>query len=320
MFLFLFVLFSFLVGSKSLQPVSTFPVQLATHSVFQPSLKASQLLTKIEQKLAQYKQHVKKEDLVDVYLAELELLHELGILRSDNTVFSFLSGADLFPGLYTKEMWSSDFRFDNAEIFSQFSYFHDLFSGKRIKSLPSILRLGHLKHDSKNAMEKTFIRVWTSNMKPGDVVFLKFTLEYLTLYFSQSKKEVLGWIERLVENIPDGVTLVIYDQMRPPSSGFRTPLIEGLGEFLSQSGHFNVYQQDQSLSFFWTRFNKIQAVKSRFLFDQVSTPLTAYLSPVSLALGGKMTLLVKSSPLVKVPLRREGLFTWSESSFSATSL
>ncbi len=298
-----------------LGPVSLFPqVERAAKWLSPESSLSSErdvdaILERIEFLMSESETYLWQRTLGEIYFNELLLLHKLGILTKESTVFNVLSGADFFPGLYTRTMWTSDNRLLQSEVRDHFTFAHQfLLSSIQDKSvLPSLENLAKVYNDKIDVLDKEFISTWASEMKPGDVLFLKFVADYLILHL-KTPKEIKEWINDFIAVMPEGVYIVVYDQITPPLEGFP----EGFASYLSglegvtylKTGRHKLFSETQQ-----KQWQKIQNKKGSLK----STPLYSTKVALALGLGGKMTLLKKvDSPTILPDLDALG---WADKDF-----
>ncbi|MFA7002107.1 MAG: hypothetical protein WC352_08185, partial [Candidatus Omnitrophota bacterium] len=197
----------------------------------------------------------------------------LGILGPDTNVFDFLSGANLLGGLFGKKVWTVDKRLTRDALMDQFQ--NGLLPLLTLQGIPQDVDAGHgrgllpakdpdqivIEHSGQDVLSSDFLKSWTSQMKAGDVVYLRHTLEYLILWLlgnkdmdDQKRAEVLAnWLTDLFQSIPQGVHIVVVesDQLMSGRSPMQRLAQRGgdFGQILSQPGGLTAYLLRQTGSF-----------------------------------------------------------------------
>jgi hypothetical protein len=177
-----------------------------------------------------------------VEMETLNLLTASGVLSRSIRLFNPLSGANLFPGLYVKEMWTLDEQLTEHTSRVYFQKLVNMIKRDRLPDLderiPPMSRLAPLHHDSFDLLaHPDVLTKWTQAMSPGDVVYLRHFIETLVAY-EATPQEIRHLVKLLAEGMPAGARLVI-SEFAPFHWGPLDPIFpQGLAESLIASGLF----------------------------------------------------------------------------------
>jgi hypothetical protein len=151
------------------------------------------------------------ESRLRLYVGQLELLRQLGVLRPGARLFNPLAGADLFPGLYVEQMWTCDRRLSKAWVRRAYEALRDAPMLRRhFRGLPN-RPMARLHHSKRDVLSPSLLDAWAQRMRPGDVVWLKVVVEYLKAYGATAER-IEAWIQQLLERLPDGVLVVLFEE------------------------------------------------------------------------------------------------------------
>lgn len=197
-------------------------------------------------------------------LLRIPLLRALELLKDGVRVFNPLSGIDLSAGLFGNQQWTVNSEIPEPLIRKGFSrssrYFNEkAFPGQPFFPPDVMARLGPLNHSEMNVLEKDLAALWRPFMRSGDLVFLKFTLEYLLSWdasdyrrlsngarrtHEQAFGRLKDWLNHFVDSLPDGMNVMISEHSKPwpwPSILDGAP---GLAAYLLERGGFECLEPE----------------------------------------------------------------------------
>jgi|GEM_PF-6432573 len=193
----------------------------------------SDILSKIERHIDNFGSNLSR---TEIYFLQLQYLRAIGILTKDKKLFNIASGADLFPGLYVKEMKTVDYNLNERQLRDYFSLLQKFSSIRAYKKmLPELEGMAKIDHDASNIFDEDFIKRWTSQMKSGDIVFMKYTVEFMQLWLSgkmpsqEINEKIREWIDHFIKALPEGVALIIFEMQE---DGLKEILPKGLSQYL----------------------------------------------------------------------------------------
>ncbi|MEW5895824.1 MAG: hypothetical protein AB1650_08760 [Candidatus Omnitrophota bacterium] len=223
---------------------------------------------------------------LQIYWEELNLLSSAKILTPETRVYSLASGIDFFPSYFSKELLMVDFQLDADGLERGLKRFKEkMHGGPFAEIFSSEKRMAKIRSLAFNLRDPQQLRDWASGLKKGDVIFMKFTEEFLFPGNSErSKKE---WLDNFLEILPEGVTLVIFNH-----HSFST-----INERLEEKKDFQKQTEQLFSPENLARFNTINA--SEALIENKNDKLPLYANLV-LSVGGALTVIKKvasSDPL-----------------------
>lgn len=199
------------------------------------------------------------------YLWELKLLNVLGILSKSSKVFNPFTGADLFPGLFASEMYTSDFWFlSSRSIRRSFKSLWKIirrdYEVNIEEILPSFKDLCSIYHNRTNIVKGDLVSQWVELMRPGDVVFMKFS-EFDLLMYGATREETKRFFEDFVKALPTGVYVILYDYSH------HVVFPNGFKSYLLNTGLF----EDQAKELLSPRdYSRLEQINDNFSHSYVS--------------------------------------------------
>ncbi|HND64990.1 MAG TPA: hypothetical protein PKX64_09105, partial [Elusimicrobiota bacterium] len=234
-------------------------------------------------------------DWFSLYHRQIQLLVATGVLHRDARLFYPLTGADLLPGAYVRQLWTSDFRLELPLVLNNYqraraasrSYTQE--SGTPL--WPAVLSRESIEHTRADVLSTTVLDDWIALMRPGDVVFLRFPFYFLLEWNRREGGRLEAWFENFIRKIPAGVPVVLIE------GGFRTSTwMERAHRIFARNG-FGLSMENRLLPAERSVLGRANAVLEK------TGPLEMFVGlHLNLALGGALWVYEKlPQPLAAVP-------------------